>query len=106
MASWQGRLSQQLAEHPAEHLDAALIQDSVFFDDLQVFRDTELAEPPGRDARAHYSTDPAEGGKHFFSLLVYVDLDEVQMVKACAFDGTREVFHARAAPAHPPAGGA
>ena len=26
--------SGQLAEHPAEHLDAALIQNAVFFDDL------------------------------------------------------------------------
>jgi hypothetical protein len=32
-----------LAEHPAEHLDAALIQDTVFFDDRQVLRDIELA---------------------------------------------------------------
>src|SRR5215211_6615228 len=94
--------SQQLAEHPAEHLDAALIQDSVFFDDLQILWDTEFAEPSGRGTGAHHTLDFAESGKHFFRLLVYVDLDEVQMVEARPFDRTREILHARAAPAHDP----
>src|SRR3712207_3814656 len=92
--------SQQPAEHPAEHLDAALIQDSVFFDDLQILWDTEGAEPSSRDTGAHYTLDFTEGGKHFSRLLVYVDLDEVQMVEARPFDRTREILHARAAPAH------
>src|SRR5919107_653961 len=88
--------SQQLAEHPPEHLDASLIQDSLIFDDLQILWDTEFAEPSGRDAGAYHTLDSAEGGEHFFRLLVHVDLDEVQMVEARPFDRTREIIHTRA----------
>ena len=44
--------SGQAAEDPAEHLDAALVEDTVFLDDLQPFWNAELAEPSRRDAGA------------------------------------------------------
>ena len=54
------------------------------------------------DAGAHHHLDFAEGGQDFSTLLVHVDLDEVQMVEASPLDGARKVLHARAAPAHNP----
>src|SRR5829696_9314569 len=90
----------KLAKHLAEHLDATLIQDTVFFYDLQLFRDAELAESPCRDAGAHHGPDLIEGGRDLFWSLVHVDLHEVEVVEARALDGARKVLHARAPPSH------
>src|SRR5215212_1053785 len=95
----------KLAEHLAEHFDAAPIQNPVFFYDLQPFRNTELAKSPGRNGGAHHGADPAEGGQHLIRSIIHVNLCEDEVVEAGAFDGARKVLHARAAPANNPDGG-
>src|SRR5215212_3148996 len=74
-----------LAEQLAEHLDAALIQDPVFFYDLELFRDAELAKFSRCDAGAYGGPDASERGQDFLGPLVHVDLDEVEVVESGAF---------------------
>src|SRR3990170_962813 len=83
----------------AQHLHAALVEGTVFFDDFQAVRGAELQEPPCRRAGAHYCPHALEQGPDFVHA-VHVGLGQVQVVEARALYGARFVLHARLRIAH------